>query len=95
MSQTEVKRLFIRRSMSQIRKVASLSAEPLRRTPWIGRSQDCPTNLPEKGAGNAPGVYLACVSGPSTWAERAGLGALWAHVSGTSGPFRKVFLTAF
>src|SRR5829696_341154 len=53
----------------------------LRRTP-LG-------NCLKRGSRDAPGGYLARVLGPKQ-AERDGLGALWARVSGTSGTFQTV-----
>src|SRR5215208_1356777 len=46
-------------------------------------------NCLKRGSGDAPGVYLASVSGPK-WAEGDGLGTLCARVSGASGTFQTV-----
>jgi hypothetical protein len=74
-----------RRRSCQLRREGLLEASPAAALP------NSPRNRSRGGASDAQGVYLARLSGPKR-GERAGLGALWARVSGASGTFRTVSL---
>ena len=90
-SQAVVRRLILAPSVTTLLYRTTIS-QGLRQG-LVTRGSELPRtpsrNCPKRGASDAPGVYLAPLSGPKR-AGQAGLGALWARVSGASGSFRTV-----